>query len=96
MCYLLLSAIGGILLLSLFHWVPLPKYALPVVIPAALYTAWTSVHYWQNPKLRPLFVILAIIICFAFAETNFSPYPLAAIVFIRGMLKIFWGFHLSD
>jgi len=76
MFYLLLSAIGGILLLSLFHWVPLVKYALPAVIPIALYTARASVSYWQQQKLRPLLIVLVTAVCFAFVEISFSPYPL--------------------
>lgn len=48
MFYLLLSAASGILVISYFHWVPLPKYALPAVIPIVLYTGWASVNYWQQ------------------------------------------------
>jgi hypothetical protein len=76
MFYLALSALGGILVISFFRWLPLPRYVLPVAVAMAIYTGRATVNFWQKPTLRPIICILAATACFTFIETNFAPYPL--------------------
>jgi hypothetical protein len=76
MLFVLASGIGGIFILSLFHWTEQIRYALPATIPIALYCAWAIVNYFNKPKTHLFCLASIILVCFAFIENNFTPYPL--------------------
>jgi len=76
MVFLFCSAVGGISILILFRWNEQVRYALPTAIPIVLYSAWSLKHFWSEPRTRFLSIACGLIVCFAFLENNFTPYPL--------------------
>ncbi len=90
MQYLLYSGLGGIVILSIFRWIPQSRYALPAAIPMSVYCAQASFDYWFKPKVRPFIIGVAILLGLAFLENSFTPYPLARLA-LSNKISTFFG-----
>ena len=76
MLFINASGIGGLMILSLFHWPGQFRYSLGISIPIALYCSWAAINYCQNARTRTVSTTAILLSCFACVQNSFTPYPL--------------------